>query len=113
LKAVLHIVSYLNQHDRSKLVLYDSYVHIDDELESDWSEFYPNVKTGIPNNTPEPRGNEVQMIAFVDADHAGDKMTRRSQTLFLIYLNLSPIQRDSKKQNSVETSTFGSEFSAL
>jgi hypothetical protein len=31
----------------------------------------------------------------------------------LIYLNRSPTQWYSKKQNSVETSTFGSEFSAL
>jgi hypothetical protein len=24
---------------------------------------------------PEPKGNEVQMIMFVDADHAGDNLT--------------------------------------
>jgi hypothetical protein len=41
----------------------------------------------IQLNIPEARGNEVQMIVFVDADHAGDKMTRRSQTGVLIYLN--------------------------
>jgi hypothetical protein len=113
LKAVLHVFSYLNQHDCSKLVLDDSYVKIDDELEVDWSEFYPNAHEDIPINTPEPQGNAVQMIVFVDADHAGDKMTRRSRTGVLIYLNRSPIQWYSKKQNSVETSTFGSEFSAL
>jgi hypothetical protein len=113
LKAVLHIFSYLNQHDCSKLVLDDSYVRIDDELECGWSGFYPNAREDIPNNVPEPRGNEVQMIAFVDADHAGDKITRRSRTSVLIYLNRSPIQWHCKKHNSVETSMFGSEFTAL
>jgi hypothetical protein len=112
-KAVLHIFTYPNQHDRSKLVLDDSYARIEDEVEFDWSQFYPNAREDIPNNVPEPRGNEVQMIIFVDADHAGDKMTRRLQTGVLIYLNQSPIQWYSKMQNSVETLTFGSEFSAL
>jgi hypothetical protein len=60
----------------------------------------------------QPRGKVVEIIAFVDADHAGDRVTRRSRTGVLIYINRSPI-RFSKRQNSVETSTFGSEFVAL
>jgi hypothetical protein len=52
----------------------------------------------ISTNVPEARGREVQMIAFVDADHAGDKMTNRCLIIF---------------EYSVEMSTFGSEFSAL
>ena len=40
---------------------------------------------------PEPRGEPIQINVFVDADHAGDKVTRRSQTGILIFGNLSPI----------------------
>jgi hypothetical protein len=50
---------------------------------------------------------------FVDADHTGDLLTRHSCTGVLIYLNRSPIVWYSKKQNSIETSAFGSEFVAL
>jgi hypothetical protein len=53
------------------------------------------------------------MIAFVDSDHAGDLLTRRSRTGVLIYLNRAPITWYSKKQNSIEASTFCSEFMAL
>jgi hypothetical protein len=53
------------------------------------------------------------MRAFVDSDHAGDSVTRRSRTGFMIFLNSSPIYWFSKKQTSVETSTFGSEFIAM
>ena len=67
----------------------------------------------LPSNAPEPRGKSVQINCFVDADHAGDKITRRSQTGILIYLNQTPIIWFSKKQNTVESSTFGSEFVAL
>ncbi len=51
--------------------------------------------------------------AFVDADHAGDRVTRRLQTGILIFCNGAPITWYSKKQNTVETSTFGSEFVAM
>ena len=43
----------------------------------------------------------------------GDKVTRRSQTGILIFVNRAPIIWYSKRQNTVETSTFGSEFIAM
>ena len=53
------------------------------------------------------------MRAYVDSDHAGEKLTRRSRTGFLVYLNSAPIYWLSKKQTAVETSSFGSEFIAM
>ena len=50
---------------------------------------------------------------FVDADHGGDQMTLRSRTGILIYVNKAPIIWWSKRQNTVETSTYGSELVAL
>ena len=40
-------------------------------------------------------------------------MTRRSQTGVIIFLNRAPILWYSKRQNTVESSTFGSEFVAM
>ena len=51
--------------------------------------------------------------AKVDADHAGDVITRRSRTGFLVWVNSSLIHFHSKKQTSIESSTFGSEFIAM
>ena len=62
---------------------------------------------------PEPRGQGFVMRAKVDADHASDTVTRRSRTGFLIYLNSALIYWSSKKQTSVESSSFGSEFIAM
>jgi hypothetical protein len=113
LVALFHMFSYLKCHDRSKLVFDDSYVQVNDEQDYDWKGFYPNVTEEIPTNIPKPRGKAMQMTVFVDADHAGDVLTRRLRTGVLVYLNRSPILWYSKKQNSVETSPFGSEFIAL
>ena len=62
---------------------------------------------------PEPRGLGFTMCAKVNADHASDTITRRSRTGFLVYLNSAPIYWWSKKQNSVESSSFGSKFIAM
>ena len=62
---------------------------------------------------PEARGNKVGTQCFVDVSHAVDKVTRRSQTSILIFMNKAPIIFYSKKQNSVERSTFGSEYTAM
>ena len=67
----------------------------------------------IPPNIPQPRGLGFVMIATVDADHAEDKVTRRSRTGFLVYLNSALIFWFYKKQTSCESITFGSEFTAM
>ena len=62
---------------------------------------------------PVPRGNPVTTHCFVDASHGSDRATRRSQTGILILINSAPIIWYSKRQNTVEASTFGSEFTAM
>ncbi len=66
----------------------------------------------MPLRMPTPLGESVRITCFVDAAHAGDPITRRSHTGVLIYLNKAPIIWYSKKQSTVEASTFGSEFVA-
>ncbi len=63
-------------------------------------------------NTPPPQGKPVVMSCFVDADHAGNRITQWSHTGILIFCNRAPILWFSKHQNTVETSSFGSEFVA-
>ena len=49
----------------------------------------------------------------MDSDHAGDTITRRSRTGFIVWLNSAPVYWYSKKQGSCETSSFASEFIAM
>ena len=82
-------------------------------LECDWSEFYPDAEEAKPTDIPEPRGQSVTTSCFCDADHAGCRATRRSHTGIIIIVNRAPILWYSKRQNTVESSTFGSEFLAM
>ena len=76
-------------------------------------EFYPDAEESIPLNALEPLGRAIQINCFVDADHAGNLVTRRSHTGIIIFLNMAPISWYSKRQNTVESSTYSSEFIAL
>ena len=58
------------------------------------------------------KGPKVRMTVYVDADHAHDLVTRRSITGILMMLNNTPIRWVSKRQKTVETSTYGLELVA-
>ena len=49
----------------------------------------------------------------MDADHSGNLLTRRYHTGIIIFVNNSPIIWYSKRQNTVELSSFVSKFIAL
>jgi Reverse transcriptase (RNA-dependent DNA polymerase) len=115
LEQMFHIMAYLKQHNHSRLVFDHSYPTFTglNQNEVDWQEYYPGAAEPIPPNMPEPRGPEVSMTCFVDADHAGCKLTRRSHTGVVIFVNRAPILWFSKRQATVESSTFGSESVAM
>ena len=118
LKEVYHIFAYLKAHPNAEMVFDPTPVEVDrGQFErQDWSYSaygHESLTEELPPNMPAPRGQSMTMRVFVDADHAGDLITRRSRTGFILFLNGAPIYWSSKRQNSCETSTFGSEFVAM
>jgi hypothetical protein len=114
LDQIFHVFAYLKAHIRSRIILDDSKPLVDETqfVKVDWTSFYPDAAEAIPPNAPEPRGQDILISCFVDADHAGNQVTRRSHTGVILFCNRAPIVWFSKRQNTVETSTFGSEFIA-
>ena len=112
LEQLHHIFGYLKIYPKRKLFFDPQHPNIDERefKEHDWYEFYRDTKERLPNDSPKPCGNMVSTHCFVDSDHVGDKVTRRSQTGILIFVNRAPILWYSKRQNTMETSTFRSEF---
>lgn len=55
----------------------------------------------------------MEVTIFVDANHGHDQVTGKSVTGVIIFVGRTPIQYFSKRQGSVQTSTFGAEFVAL
>ena len=118
LQHLLQTFAYLKKYHNTEMVFDPSDPVVDESNfeRRDWtsSEFgHVEGKEELPPNMPEPRGLGFVMRGKVDADHAGDTVTRRSRTGFLVFLNCSLIYWTSKKQTSVESSSFGSEFIAM
>ncbi|CAJ1930015.1 unnamed protein product [Cylindrotheca closterium] len=119
LEQVLNIFGYLKKHHNAELVFDPSYPEIDKAAfaRKDWStsEFgHLKGKEVLPPKAPKPRGRGFITRAKVDADHAPNIVTRRLRSGFCVYINCcAPVYWFSKKQTSVETSSFRSEFCAM
>ena len=118
LRHLLQIFRYLKKHHNAELVFdpSDPVVNEADFERRDWTSSEFGAIDGeevLPPNMPQPRGFGFVIRAKVDADHAADLVTRRSRTGFLIFLNCALVYWSSKKQTSVESSSFGSEFVAM
>ena len=116
LEELFHMFAYLKMNHNTEMVYDPSDPQVDSNLfkREDWSATeFGELTEELPTNRPEERGMGFIMTAFVDADHASDTVTRRSRTGFLVYLQSAPIFWYSKKQNGIETSSFGSEFMAM
>ena len=64
----------------------------------------------ISSHMPEALGKYVVIKYYVDANHAENMANRRSHSGIIIYVNNVPIIWYSKRQNTVEDSSSGSEF---
>ncbi len=117
LEALYHIFAYLKKHENGARIVFDPKTPNIDErvfnVNADWRDFYGDVGEELPPNMPEPKGKCVNISCFVDANHAGNVITRRSHTAILINVQNAQIIWFSKRQNTVESSSFGSEFVAL
>jgi hypothetical protein len=118
LAQTFHVFAYLRKYHNTEMVFDPSDPVVNEAAfdRQDWtsSEFgHLTEEEEKPANMPQPRGLGFVLQAKVDADHAADTVTRRSRTGFLVFLNSAPIYWLSKKQASVESSSFGSEFCAM
>ena len=112
LRAVLHVFSYLNHYDRFQLVFDPSMLHDSGNFDEgkNCQDHYPDAEDELPPNMPDPLGPLVQITCFLGVDHAGDHVTRPSYSGILIYINRALIRWYSKRQNTLEASSFGSEI---
>ncbi len=119
--AVYKIFKYLDvclRKDKGRIVFNGKFKFIDDVIFDDvdraeWKDFYKDAHEEVPVKGLEPLGCPVRLNAHGDANHTGTLRTRRPHSKILIYMNQAPIIWYSKRQNTVEASSFGSEYIAL
>ena len=114
--AMQRVFGYLRVLPKGKILIDVSHPMVREQVDvtknHDWIEFYPDAVEDSPTDKPQALGKLCTLTCFVDADHARDQLTRRSVTGIIVLLNNTPISWYSKRQKTVETSTYGSELVA-
>ena len=90
LECVYHIFAYLSLKHNSRMVFDSTYPNIDMSQfkECEWKALYASIKEVIFGNAPGPRGKEVDIRLYVDSDHTGNTVTRRSRSGFFIFMSM-------------------------
>jgi hypothetical protein len=73
---------------------------------------YGNTREVLPLDAPKPLGKAVTLTHYVDANLFHDWVSGKSVTGVLHFINQTPLEWYTKKQSTVETATYGSEFLA-
>jgi Reverse transcriptase (RNA-dependent DNA polymerase) len=120
LDRALKIFGYLKRKPNRRICVDSSdpkYSGFESEFSKDYTQIladeYPDSSEEIDSRVPKPLIDEMKITAFVDSDHAHDKVTRRSVTGLIILVGRTPIFFSSKRQGAIETSTYGAEFCAM
>ena len=115
LKGIMRVFRYLKKNSKAKILIdpnYPNHANYPTPDFDNWQEFYPDTVEHIPNKNERPntKGSTVRITVFTDADHAHDILIRRSVTGILLMINNTPVKWISKRQKTVEISTYGSEL---
>jgi hypothetical protein len=115
MKRALRVFGYLKHYPKYGIIFDAAEKELPEAKveEVNWNEQYPGAMEEIPQDIPKPLGKPVTITVYVDADHASERSTRRSVTGIILFVNNTPIKWYSKRQNTVETSTYGAELVAL
>jgi hypothetical protein len=83
------------------------------DIQYDWSRsVYGELTEVLPTDSPPPLRIHFTLTHYVNANLMHDFVIRRYVTGILHLVNKTPIDWYSKKQSTVETATYGSEFVA-
>ena len=88
-------------------------ISTEQEIVHDSGNQYTYFHEDIDPRFPDPVVEGLAVMIFSDSDHGHDKVTGRSITGILVFLGSTPIYWSSKRQSSVQLSTYGAEFIAL
>jgi hypothetical protein len=113
LKRAKRIYGYLRKMKEARIRVLTNEPDFSDyqDLEYNWSSsVYGDVKEIIPTDIPEPKGKYITLSHYFDANLYHDMVTGRSVTAILHFLNQTLMDWYLKKQATVKTDTFCSEF---
>eukprot|EP00957_Ditylum_brightwellii_P079982 6082608-Ditylum_brightwellii.AAC.1 len=87
--------------------------HKDIDTKQDFGYQYSYFKKEVDSRFQRVLVAKMDINIFINADHGHDKVTGRSVTRLVDFVDSTPVVWVSKRQSSVHTSTFGAKFTDL
>ena len=104
IEQVLHIFAFLDKHPKLTLYMNPSLPNLDYQIfttdATEFKEYYRGAKEEMPHRMPIPRGVAVWTTAFVDSSHGANKVTRRSHSGHILFVNSAPAKLLSRRQQT-------------
>ena len=115
MRRALKIIGYLKKYPKKGYII-DPREPVENivfsKVKADFGNQYDRDEE-IDEKLPQPIMDEVSTTIFVDSNHGHDLVTGKSVTGIIVFVGRTPIKYFSKRQSSVQTSTFGAEFVSL
>ena len=115
LKYVIKVYSYLKEFpekwitvDHCNLLLFTDPAEPNPAMK----DLYPDAIEELDKNFPKGLGKPLQTAVFFDSDHGHDQLTKKSCTGLVVYVGRTPVMWSSKRQTSIQSSSYGAEFMA-
>ena len=116
LRRAIKILGYLKKYPKRGYFIdpRDPILNVDyDDVKPDFGHQYHDFQEEIDDRLPVEKMKELSITIFCDSNHGHDKRTGKSISGIIVFVGRTPIYWSSKRQSSVQTSTFGAEFIAL
>ncbi len=96
LELACYLFGYLKKHPNRRIVVDSRSLLVDDDLRTtsfhpDFLEDYPDAYEDVATDFPIPSGRELETSLFFDADHAHDRVTRRSISGLIVFVGSTPV----------------------
>ena len=97
LEQALHIFGYLDKHPKLTLYMNPELTNLNYGIfattnASEFGEYYRGAKEEMPHRMPRPRGVSVHTSAYCDSSHGANKVTRRSHSGHILFVNSAPVK---------------------
>ena len=116
LRRAIKILGYLKKYPKRGYLIdpREPILNVDyDDVKPDFGHQYHDFQEEIDDRLPVEKMKELSITIFCDSNHGHDKRTGKSISGIIVFVGRTPIYWSSKRQSSVQTSTFGAEFIAL
>ena len=115
-KRTLKTLGYLKKYPKKGYVI-DPRPTIENleyqDIVPDFGNQYEKIEEELDERLPDVKMEELPVVIFVDSNHGHDLVTGKSITGIIVFVGRTPITYVSKRQSTVQTSTFGAEFVSL